>query len=191
MKPYIHAVSSATKFGGKLEDYLKIHDWFDQTKSHLGDNRHRAILHSSFGIFLAEQVFGHNIVNSDCKQVSVRDIGEQHVIEDMGAIPTVADYLSELPYQDWMHGKGLPPSYRKVEEYEKATKAKQTIVTIPKEYHIIPTKEDTNSGIVNFPLLDGSYLFNLTDRTIVDGADGKCANILRTPPIPKSPTLYD
>ncbi len=33
------------------------------------------------GIFLGEQVFGANITNSDGKKVSVRDIGEQHVVE--------------------------------------------------------------------------------------------------------------
>ncbi len=33
------------------------------------------------GIFLCEQVFGANITNSDGKKVSVRDIGEQHVVE--------------------------------------------------------------------------------------------------------------
>ena len=48
MKPWIHAENSVKKFGGIPEDYLKIHDWFDQTKAHFPDMRHRAILHSSF-----------------------------------------------------------------------------------------------------------------------------------------------
>jgi hypothetical protein len=30
--PYHHAVRSARLFGGKPEDYLAIHDWFDQSK---------------------------------------------------------------------------------------------------------------------------------------------------------------
>lgn len=103
-KPTIHAASSAKQFGGVAADYLKIHDWFDQTKGHLGDNRHRAILHSSFGIFLCEQMFGHTITNSDGKEVSVRALGEQHCIEDLGFIPSVADYLSEMTCRDWMCG---------------------------------------------------------------------------------------
>lgn len=57
MKPYLHGAVSVKKWGGKEEDYQKIHDWFDQTKAHFPDMRHRAILHSSFGIFLCEQVF--------------------------------------------------------------------------------------------------------------------------------------
>lgn len=104
MKPYLHGKVSVSKFGGKEEDYQKIHDWFDQTKSHFPDMRHRAILHSSFGIFLCEQVFGTNITNSEGKKVSVRDIGEQHVIDDMGRIPTIQDYLDKMPFYNWLGG---------------------------------------------------------------------------------------
>jgi hypothetical protein len=68
------------------------------------DVRHRAILHSSFGIFLCEQVFGINIVNSDGKPVSVRDIGEQHVLEDLHFIPTMEKWLNGLQVQGWMSG---------------------------------------------------------------------------------------
>ena len=104
MKPHIHARNSARKFGGSPDDYQAIHDWFDQTKAHFPDMRHRAILHSSFGIFLAEQQFGVLITNSDGKQVSVRDIGENHVIEDLGFIPTVQDYLKSMTLEPWMGG---------------------------------------------------------------------------------------
>lgn len=107
MKPYEHALVSVKKFGGSVADYQAIHDWFDQTKAHLPDMRHRAILHSSFGIFLCEQFFGITITNSEGKVVSVRDVGEQHMIDDLGFIPTVQDYLSELPFLDWL-GKKKP-----------------------------------------------------------------------------------
>jgi hypothetical protein len=101
--PWHHAISSAKQHGGKPEDYLKIHDWFDQTKAHMPDVRHRAILHSSFGIFLCEQVFGSTLVNSSGKHVPVRLIGEQHVMEDMGGkIPTAQDWLEEMSLRPWM-----------------------------------------------------------------------------------------
>ncbi len=101
--PYHHSLSSAKKYGGTPEDYQAIHDWFDQTKAHLPDVRHRAILHSSFGIFLCEQVFGATITNSVGKVIPVRAIGEQHVKEDMGGkIPTVQDWLEGLPIRPWM-----------------------------------------------------------------------------------------
>lgn len=102
MKPFLHGRVSVNKWGGKVEDYQEIHDWFDQTKAHFPDMRHRAILHSSFGIFLCEQVFGEGITNSDGKHVSVRDIAEQHVIDDMGTIPTIQDYLQGMPMYSWL-----------------------------------------------------------------------------------------
>jgi hypothetical protein len=104
VKPYLHGKVSVKKWGGVEADYQRIHDWLDQTKSHFPDMRHRAILHSSFGIYLCEQVFGTNITNSDSKVVSVRDIAEQHVLDDMGRIPTVQDYLQGMPFYNWLGG---------------------------------------------------------------------------------------
>lgn len=105
MKPYLHGLVSAKKFGGVPEDYQEIHDFLDSPKSAHPDMRHRAILHSSFGCFIAERVFGINITNSDNQLVSVRDIVEQHIIDDMGRIPTVSDYLDEMPFYSWLGGK--------------------------------------------------------------------------------------
>lgn len=98
-----HAQSSAKRFGGKPEDYLPIHDWFDGTKELEPSFRHRALRHHSHGIFEAERVFGHTITNSDGKQIPVRVIGEQHVSEDFsGFIPTVHDWLKGIPLEPWM-----------------------------------------------------------------------------------------
>lgn len=104
MKPHVHTKNSVNRFGGKPEDYQALHDWFDQPKAALPDVRHRAILHSAFGIFLLEQQFGKTITNSDGKVVSVRDIGEDHVVEDLGFIPTVERWLQRLPLEAWMMG---------------------------------------------------------------------------------------
>jgi hypothetical protein len=49
-------------------------------------------------------VFGTTITNSDGREVCVRDLGEEHVIEDLGFIPTVERWLSELPMRPWMGG---------------------------------------------------------------------------------------
>ena len=62
--PIKHAESSARKFGGKAEDYLAIHNWFDESKAFLSDFRHRALRHHAEGIFLCEKVFGTAITNS-------------------------------------------------------------------------------------------------------------------------------
>jgi hypothetical protein len=99
---YHHAVNSARKYGGKPEDYIGVHSWFDETKEHYADFRHRALRHHSLGIFEAEQKFGITITNSDGKQIPVRIIGEQHVKEDCGYIPTVQDWLKHIQGQKWM-----------------------------------------------------------------------------------------
>ena len=115
MKPIIHARNSVKKWGGIENDYLPIHEWFDQTKAHMGDNRHRAILHNSFGIYLCEQVFGRTLVNSDGKEVHVRDIGELHVYEDLGSIPSIENYLKhiDLTKATWILGSRRHKSYRR------------------------------------------------------------------------------
>ena len=104
MKPWIHAKSSAIKFGGVPKDYLPIHDFMDSSKSAHADVRHRCVLHSAFGIYIVEKVFGTNITNSKGKDVSVRDIAEQHVLEDLGTIPSLGDWLKEMKLETWMGG---------------------------------------------------------------------------------------
>ena len=100
--PYHHAVSSARKWGGTPEDYLPIHAWFDESKAHLPDARHRALRHHSEGIFLMESIFGPTIRISTGTEIPTRWVGEQHVTEDLGHIPTAADWLRELPLKPWM-----------------------------------------------------------------------------------------
>ena len=102
MKSYYHALSSARKFGGVADDYVEIHTWFDESKAHMADFRHRALRHHSQGIFECERRFGVTIVNSDLRKVPVRAIGEQHVMEDMGRIPSLQDWLGEIRPTSWM-----------------------------------------------------------------------------------------
>lgn len=104
MKPYKHAKNSARNHGGVPEDYQAIHDMIDSPKSTLADIRHRAILHSTFGIFLVERVFGTTLKNSDGKVISVRTIAEEHVFEDLGFIPTVERWLKNMAIEEWMNG---------------------------------------------------------------------------------------
>lgn len=104
--PYHHSISSAKKHGGRWEDYIEIHNWFDETKAHFPDMRHRALRHHSEGIFWCEKEFGVVITNSDGKNVPVRTIGEQHLLEDIGWIPTIKDYLNEMAQTDWMYKPG-------------------------------------------------------------------------------------
>lgn len=104
--PYHHSISSVKKFGGKVADYFKIHHWFDESKAQFADLRHRALRHHSMGIFEAEKLFGDpldgTIINSDGNKVPVRLIGEQHVKEDLGHIPSVSDWLKHISIEHWM-----------------------------------------------------------------------------------------
>ncbi len=104
MKPLQHAKNSVNKYGGILEDYLSIHSWFDQTKAHVPEMKHRLFLHNSFGIFLCEQQFGIYITNSDGKKVDVRSLGEDHVLEDLGFIPTLDECSKLIQNGDWLFG---------------------------------------------------------------------------------------
>lgn len=137
MKPYIHARSTVKRYGGKVEDFLPIHDFMDSTKSAHASVKHRAIFHSAFGAFVVEKVFGHltkfwkkelppevqlEVLNLKSQienlqkqidqleepyvgHVSTRDIAEQHIIEDLGLLPSLDDYLSAMEIQEWMGGK--------------------------------------------------------------------------------------
>lgn len=104
-KPYIHAKSSARRFGGTPEDYMDIHELMDHSKSSMADVRHRAIFHSTYGIYIVQEIFGQTRVNTEGKTYSVRDIAEQHVQEDLGFIPSMEQWFGNMPIQDWMMGK--------------------------------------------------------------------------------------
>ena len=107
LKPYVHAKNSVKRYGGVVEDYMEIHNWFDSTKAAYANFGHRAILHHTFGIFLCEQLFGEFFTNSDGKVVSVRDVAEDHVKEDCGGkIPTIEDWMKGLEPKSWMLGMG-------------------------------------------------------------------------------------
>lgn len=125
-KPVIHAKSSARKYGGEWRDYIGIHDLMDSSKGAVADNRHRFLTHNAWFIQpdgVLERIFGKVIQNSEGKDVIVRDIGEQHILEDFGFIPTVQDWAEAVPIQAWMNGVGAPPSLRAARKLSKETEA--------------------------------------------------------------------
>jgi hypothetical protein len=117
-KPWIHSLSSARKFGGEPDDYMAIHEFLDSSKQTIADNRHRALTHNAWFIgTILPKVFGDTFKNSAGRTVSVRDIGEQHVLEDYGGkfIPSAQDFLQEIEMKGWMqNGIGAPPSSAKL-----------------------------------------------------------------------------
>jgi len=118
MKPNTHSLSSARQFGGEPEDYMEIHEFLDHTKMMFPDNRHRALLHNSWGIYICERVFGPTFKNSDGTVINTRSIAEQHIFEDYGNkfIPTPQDFLQLMEHEDWMSNMdgAYPSSMKKI-----------------------------------------------------------------------------
>jgi hypothetical protein len=104
--PYDHSRSSAKKWGGDPEGYLKYHEWFDETKAWVGHSIHRMFRHHSEGIFECEKIFGKFFYNSVGKRVYIRYIGEQHVKEDCnGYIPSAKEWVDAINNKEtplWM-----------------------------------------------------------------------------------------
>lgn len=87
---------------------MAIHEFLDGTKQAFGDVRHRAILHNTYGIWLIQEVFGRTIdvkKNTKTVKVAVREIAEQHIMEDLGFIPTPGDWLENMNVKVWMGGR--------------------------------------------------------------------------------------
>jgi len=114
--PYHHALSSVKKWGGDPADYQAIHDWFDASKAIVADFRHRALRHHAEGIFMAETIFGHTLTLATGRIIPTRWVGEQHVREDLGFIPSFADWVKAIRPEPWMgrtrNPDLLPPERR-------------------------------------------------------------------------------
>lgn len=100
--PFHHSLSSVKKWGGQVSDYEPLHAWFDQSKLVIADFRHRALRHHAQGIFQLEDVFGKTITLSSGKVIPTRWVGEQHVREDLGRIPSFADWVRAIRPERWM-----------------------------------------------------------------------------------------
>lgn len=128
MNSHYHSVIHAKRHGGIPEDYYELNSFIDSSKQSLGDVRHRALLHSTFGCFICEKVFGVTITNSEGKEVPVRLLAEEHIIDDLGFIPTVEHWLGEMPIYKWMSGtvkktKAEPKPINKPQETKETSQA--------------------------------------------------------------------
>lgn len=107
MNSYHHAVSASRKWGGTPLDYLAIEEKIDSSKQVIGDARHRSLYHHTQGVWLMEDIFGPTITvfrTNGSVHVPVREIAERHIIEDLGWLPSPADYIRGMPLAPWMSG---------------------------------------------------------------------------------------
>lgn len=106
MNPLIHSKSSVKRWGGKVENYLPIHQLLDSPKSCMNNNTARCLTHNTwFAYEIIPKIFGYNIINSDGKSVDTVDIAMLHISEDFKhkGIPTPQDYLENMVVQGWMN----------------------------------------------------------------------------------------
>ena len=104
--PLIHSKSSGKRGGGKVEDYLPLHELIDSPKATMNNNSARALTHNTwFAYTIMPKVFGYNITNSDGRSVDVVDIAMLHIAEDfrMKFVPTAQDYLQHIQVQAWFN----------------------------------------------------------------------------------------
>jgi hypothetical protein len=98
MRPYLHAISSASQRGGHWQDYLAVHEFLDSTKALCPDIRHRMILHSvDFGAALTRMAFPD--------RGDTDEIVRQHIVEDLGTPRRLSDWLGHCRLMR------LPPFY--------------------------------------------------------------------------------
>ena len=102
---FYHATSSANAFGGVAEDYLEIHEWFDRSRGGTSSILHRMLAHHTQGIKDAVEHFGSTITSSSGRKVPVSLIGEQHITEDLGFVPTLDDYIGMMTCPRWASKK--------------------------------------------------------------------------------------
>jgi Domain of unknown function (DUF6915) len=118
MNSWNHAQSAARKWGGVPENYIDIEEFIDSSKKILGDVRHRSVYHHTEGVWLCQKIFGRVLMiprqDGRYTHVPVRQIAERHIIEDIGWLPSPADYIKNMPIEAWMSGsqrKELPLSH--------------------------------------------------------------------------------
>ena len=79
----------------------------DGSKQIIADFRHRALRHHAEGCFAAEALFGTTLTNSAGREIPVRLVAEQHIIEDLGRIPSFADWVRCIRPEPWMGRVGV------------------------------------------------------------------------------------
>jgi hypothetical protein len=106
MNPFFHSKSSVKRWGGKVEDYIQLHELLDSPKATINNNSARLLTHNTWFVYtIIPKIFGYNIINSDGKSVDTIDIAMLHLAEDFRfkGIPTPQDYLENLVVQPWMN----------------------------------------------------------------------------------------
>lgn len=143
--PLDHSVSAVKKFGGVVDDYIRIHQIMDMSKRYIADWRHRALFHNTFGIHMMEEyIIGPTFQRKDGTVMDTRTVVSEHIKEDLaGVIPTPADFLREMPISHWMSGVSNRERKRlqrlSINGSEEQAIVKETLIWYHVE-HLLPDK---------------------------------------------------
>ena len=96
MKPLQHAQISAKTYGGSWTDYVDVHNFLDSSKAACAHFKHRFLLHHAEGIELGMRIFGKTMKNSEGREISTKQILTEHLIEDLGSVVSVEDWVRSL-----------------------------------------------------------------------------------------------
>ena len=96
-----HALSSASAFGGEPEAYYALHRWIDRSRANVTGFEHRLLSHHSQGISDCVEHFGPVILNSKGKAIPTQLLAEQHIIEDLGFVPSLSDWAVLVHVPRW------------------------------------------------------------------------------------------
>src|SRR5262249_53244763 len=107
------ACGLACRWGGTPGDYLALVGFFDKPRDFAPDSPQAAemITHNSFGIFLAEDLFGTTITLAGASEssrslqiVSTRSAAEDLVYARIGSIPPAGNLAARARLRPWMCG---------------------------------------------------------------------------------------
>lgn len=108
MNSHQHSVSASRKWGGTPDLYQPVNEFIDSSKRIIGDFRHRSLYHHTEGVYLCQRLFGDTIrvprAKGPDKLIPVRLVAERHILEDLGWLPSPADYIKGMPFDPWMSG---------------------------------------------------------------------------------------
>jgi hypothetical protein len=97
----------ALRNGGKPGDYVNLVAFFDKSP----------LIRNSFGIFLAEQVWGVTFNRfSDLHVMQTRYIAEKLILAAYGHIPTMAQTIDKMPHEPWLCRGAIKLSQQFIEE---------------------------------------------------------------------------
>lgn len=112
MKPFQHARITANAIGGTWRDYVALHTAFDRSKGAYGKMLHRSVLHSDLGIETVLRIMGSVIRLHDGTTVDAAAVGDQHVRDDLGFVPSVEEWVSALVMPTSLKSRMLSSAHR-------------------------------------------------------------------------------